>query len=42
MFQMPQPSSENDDMYFDGCQVVRMYDLPIELSNLLKALYDGV
>ncbi|TDL18084.1 hypothetical protein BD410DRAFT_793572 [Rickenella mellea] len=26
----------------DGCQVVRMYDLPNELSNLLKAIYDGV
>jgi len=25
-----------------GCQVVRMYDLPVELSSLIKALYDGV
>jgi hypothetical protein len=27
---------------WEGCQVVPMYDLPVELSNLIKALYDGV
>ncbi|KAK7056935.1 hypothetical protein VNI00_002653 [Paramarasmius palmivorus] len=26
----------------EGCPVVPMYDLPVELSNLVKALYDGV
>lgn len=25
----------------EGCPVVRMYDLPVELSCLIKALYDG-
>ena len=39
MFQLPQPSSDVETM--DDCQVVRMYDLPAELSNLIKALYDG-
>ncbi|TFK40674.1 hypothetical protein BDQ12DRAFT_733879 [Crucibulum laeve] len=40
MFAIPQPSSEVE--MFEGCQVVRMYDNPSELSNLVKALYDGV
>ncbi|KAG5639205.1 hypothetical protein H0H81_005684 [Sphagnurus paluster] len=26
---------------YDGCQVVPMYDLPSDLSSLIKALYDG-
>lgn len=38
MFQFSQPA---DCETIDGCQVVRMYDLPNELSNLIKALYDG-
>ena len=29
------------ETFLDGCQVVRMFDKPIELSNLIKALYDG-
>ncbi|CAL1713270.1 unnamed protein product [Somion occarium] len=39
MFELPQSSSEGEVL--EGCQVVRMYDLPGELSNLIKALYDG-
>ena len=39
MFELPQPPSDLETM--EGCQVVRMYDLPTELSNLVKALYDG-
>ncbi|TFY75796.1 hypothetical protein EWM64_g8216 [Hericium alpestre] len=39
LFEMPQPANEAEML--DNCQVVRMYDLPIELSNLIKALYDG-
>lgn len=26
----------------EGCQIIRMFDLPVELASLLKALYDGV
>ncbi|TFY52585.1 hypothetical protein EVG20_g10491 [Dentipellis fragilis] len=40
MFEFPQPAAEAEML--DDCQVVRMYDLPIELSSLIKALYDGV
>jgi len=39
MFEVPQPMTEP---LFDGCQVVTMHDIPVELSNLIKALYDGV
>ncbi|KAF8073682.1 hypothetical protein FPV67DRAFT_760650 [Lyophyllum atratum] len=41
MFSIPQPSSTSNPETFDGCQVVRMYDLPTDLSNLIMALYDG-
>ncbi|KAK0201849.1 hypothetical protein DFS33DRAFT_1027313 [Desarmillaria ectypa] len=43
MFEMPQPELQPEaanDMV-DGCQVVTMYDPPLELSDLVKALYDG-
>ncbi|KAL6303479.1 hypothetical protein BKA93DRAFT_735036 [Sparassis latifolia] len=40
MFEMPSPS-QTDVETLDNCQVVRMYDLPVELSSLIKALYDG-
>ena len=40
MFELP-PPSQADVEKVDGCQLVRMYDLPSELSNLIKALYDG-
>ena len=40
MFELP-PPSQADVEKCDGCQLVRMYDLPDELSNLIKALYDG-
>ncbi|TCD70521.1 hypothetical protein EIP91_002866 [Steccherinum ochraceum] len=39
MFELPQPTADAEIL--DECQVVRMYDLPVELSNLIKALYDG-
>ncbi|KAJ3715497.1 hypothetical protein FB446DRAFT_762104 [Lentinula raphanica] len=46
MFELLQPDAmyDNDDeaTRYEGCQVVTMYDIPIELSNLVKALYDGV
>lgn len=34
----PPPHSEN----FEQCPVVYMHDVPVELSNIIKALYDGV
>ncbi|KAJ7147124.1 hypothetical protein C8R43DRAFT_1088675 [Mycena crocata] len=40
MFLVPQPLSEIVET-LDGCQVVRMWDSPVELSNLIIALYDG-
>ena len=40
MFQLPPPTQTDVEMLHD-CQVVRMYDLPCELSSLIKALYDG-
>lgn len=40
MFDIPQPAAVSGELT-EGCQVVYMYDLPIELSNLIKALYDG-
>ena len=40
MFELP-PPSQADVEKVDGCQLVRMYDLPSELSSLIKALYDG-
>lgn len=40
MFEIPQPAAVNGEV-LEGCQVVCMYDLPVELSNLIKALYDG-
>ncbi|KAH9969594.1 hypothetical protein BC827DRAFT_1276213 [Russula dissimulans] len=43
MFDIPQPTPASVDPieHIDGCPVVRMYDLPNELSDLIKALYDG-
>ncbi|KAF9568811.1 hypothetical protein CPC08DRAFT_739622 [Agrocybe pediades] len=40
MFQMPQSLTDVTATY-EGCLVVNMHDLPSELSNLIKALYDG-
>lgn len=40
MFELPQPPTDDSES-LEGCQVVRMFDQPIELSNLIKALYDG-
>ena len=40
MFELPPPVAEDTEMV-DGCQVVRMHDLPAELSALIRALYDG-
>lgn len=45
MLEFPQPSdtdSQSGIEMMDGCQVVRMYDKAVELSNLLEAIYDGV
>ncbi|KAI0269833.1 hypothetical protein BC834DRAFT_922656 [Gloeopeniophorella convolvens] len=43
MFDIPQPAPGLEPIeQVDGCPIVRMYDLPGELSNLIKALYDGV
>ncbi|EJC97882.1 uncharacterized protein FOMMEDRAFT_143417 [Fomitiporia mediterranea MF3/22] len=41
MLALPQPSplTSND---VEKVETVRMYDLPVELSNLLMAIYDGV
>ncbi|KAG7088286.1 hypothetical protein E1B28_012298 [Marasmius oreades] len=39
MFEMPQPQSVFDAP--EDCQVVPMHDLSVELSILVKALYDG-
>ncbi|KAF5360451.1 hypothetical protein D9756_004813 [Leucocoprinus leucothites] len=39
MLNVPQPEAKAED--YEGCQVVCMYDNPIELANLVKALYDG-
>lgn len=40
MFEMPVPDT-SDVEFADGCQVVRMYDRPTELSALIRTLYDG-
>ncbi|KDR82663.1 hypothetical protein GALMADRAFT_839107 [Galerina marginata CBS 339.88] len=40
MFELPQ-STALDAEYFEGCQIVTMFDMPIELSNLVKTIYDG-
>ncbi|KAK7690020.1 hypothetical protein QCA50_006664 [Cerrena zonata] len=40
MFELPQPPPDDIES-LEGCQVVRMFDQPVELSNLIKALYDG-
>ncbi|KAJ6621861.1 hypothetical protein B0H10DRAFT_2346449 [Mycena sp. CBHHK59/15] len=40
MFLVPQPLTEVVET-MDGCQVVRMWDSPTDLSNLIIALYDG-
>lgn len=39
MFELPQPDALTDSD--EGCQVVAMYDNSIELSRLVKAIYDG-
>ncbi|TFY67856.1 hypothetical protein EVJ58_g1366 [Rhodofomes roseus] len=39
MFELPPPQADVERV--DGCQLVRMYDLPEDLSSLIKALYDG-
>lgn len=39
MLEFPQPESKLES--YEGCQVVCMYDTPLELSHLVKALYDG-
>ncbi|KAG5648438.1 hypothetical protein DXG03_005012 [Asterophora parasitica] len=41
MLSMPQPEALSDAETYDGCQLVRLYDLPSDVSNLIKAIYDG-
>ncbi|TFK88189.1 hypothetical protein K466DRAFT_614475 [Polyporus arcularius HHB13444] len=41
MFELPAPTAEDVEVA-EGCQFVRMYDRPTELSALIRALYDGV
>ena len=40
MFEGSQPPPKEENV--EQCPVVRMYDVPVELSNLIKALYDGL
>lgn len=40
MLALPRPSALTPNG--DECETVRMYDMPVELSNLLVAIYDGV
>lgn len=46
MLDIPQPDFCAPDIQsesrIEGCEVVRMYDHPIELASLLKAIYDGL
>ncbi len=44
MLDIPQPTPGMSSMieHIDGCPVIRMYDHPEDLSDLIKALYDGV
>ena len=44
MLDIPQPTPGTSSMieHIDDCPVVRMYDHPNALSDLIKALYDGV
>lgn len=39
MFEGAQPPPNEEEV--ERCPVVRMHDVPVELSNLIKALYDG-
>ncbi|KAH9480322.1 hypothetical protein JR316_0006920 [Psilocybe cubensis] len=40
MFELPQVLDSEAES-FEGCQVVYIYDLPLELSNLFNAIYDS-
>jgi hypothetical protein len=39
MFEGSHPPSNDEKV--ENCPVIRMHDIPLELSNLLKVLYDG-
>ena len=41
MFDIPSPDVLSETEIFENCPIVPMYDLSSELSNLIKALYDG-
>lgn len=43
LFSLPQPAKEvvGPDGTFDGCPLLVLHDSAEDLSNLLKALYDG-
>ena len=40
MFEIAEPPQHNESG--ERCPVVYMHDVPLELSSLIKALYDGV
>ncbi|KAI0345877.1 hypothetical protein BDW22DRAFT_1353483 [Trametopsis cervina] len=39
LFEVAQPPPDSETI--EQCPVIRMHDIPVELSNLIKALYDG-
>jgi hypothetical protein len=39
MFEIAQPPASES---LERCPVVYMHDIPVELSNIIKALYDGM
>lgn len=40
MFEIAEPPPRSDGL--EQCPIVYMHDIPSELSNIIKALYDGV
>ena len=40
MFEVAEPPPDAESL--EKCPVVYMHDIPVELSNIIKALYDGM
>ena len=40
MFEVAEPPPHGENL--EECPLVYMHDIPIELSHLIKALYDGI
>lgn len=40
MFEVAEPPPDSENL--EKCPVVYMHDVPVELSSVIKALYDGV